>query len=72
MRCASTLAQLDAPLVERVDVPDRALREDGVLVEGDELAEHFRREPLGEDRVRRAVAFENPVRHEPIRRALRL
>lgn len=28
------LAQLDAPLVERVDVPDDALREDLVLVEG--------------------------------------
>ena len=32
------LAELDAPLVERVDVPDRALREDAVLVERDERA----------------------------------
>ncbi len=66
------LAQLDAPLVERVDVPDDALGEDAVLVERDELAERFRREPLGEDGVRRAVALEDPVRHEPIRRALGL
>ena len=36
------LAELDAPLVERVDVPDRALREDAVLVERDELAERAR------------------------------
>src|SRR4051812_28550666 len=27
------LAQLDAPLIERVDAPDRALGEDAVLVE---------------------------------------
>ena len=51
------LAQLDAPLVERVDVPDRALREHLVLVDRDELAERVRREPLGEDRVGRVVAL---------------
>ena len=66
------LAQFDAPLVERVDVPDHALGEDGVLVERDELAERLRREPLGEDRVRRAVALEDAVGHEPIRRAFGL
>ena len=43
-----------------------------VLVERDELAERFRREPVGEDRVRRAVALEDPVRHEPVRRAFGL
>ena len=37
------LTQLDAPLVERVKVPDHALREDRVFVEGDESAERFRR-----------------------------
>src|SRR5579863_2086491 len=45
------LAQLHAPLVERIDAPDRALREDAVLVERDQLAERGRREPLDEDRV---------------------
>ena len=35
-------AQLHAPLVEGVDVPDDALGEDAVLVEGDELAEGLR------------------------------
>ena len=35
-------AELDAPLVEAVDVPDRTLHEDRVLVEGDQLAEHGR------------------------------
>ena len=38
------LAELDAPLVERVDVPDRTLGEHLVLVERDELAERVRRE----------------------------
>jgi hypothetical protein len=42
--------QFDAPLVERVDVPDGALGEDAVLVEGDELAERCRLESLGEIR----------------------
>src|SRR5262245_44115319 len=32
------LAELDTPLVERVDAPDGALREDRVLVERDESA----------------------------------
>ena len=42
------LAQLDAPLVERVDAPDRALGEHLVLVQGDERAERRRRQPLGD------------------------
>src|SRR5439155_20577858 len=43
-----------------------------VLVKGDQLAENFRRQPIGENCVRRAVALETPVRYEPIRRALGL
>ena len=37
--CGEDLAEFHAPLVEAVDVPDGSLGEDGVLVEGDELAE---------------------------------
>src|SRR5881628_3914135 len=66
------LAKLHAPLVERVNLPDSALREHAVLVKGDQLAENFRREPIGEDSVRRAVALEDSVGYEPIRRALGL
>src|SRR5271166_1054127 len=66
------LAQLDAPLIERVDVPDGALREDTVLIKCDKLAERLRRELFGQDGVRRAVALEDPVRHEPVWRALGL
>ena len=65
-------AQLDAPLIEAVDVPDHALHEDRVLVERDQLAEHRRRQLLGENRVRRPIAGEHAMRHEPIRRAFGL
>src|SRR3954468_23609635 len=41
------LAELDAPLVERIDVPDHALHEDAVLVERDQCAEDVWRQPLG-------------------------
>src|SRR6266540_6302750 len=63
-------AQLNAPLVKRINVPDNALGEDAVLVESDELAKRFRCEPISEDRIRRAIAVEYAMRHEPIRRAL--
>ena len=41
MRLGQLLAQLHAPLVEAVDVPDDALDEDLVLVERDQRAEAF-------------------------------
>src|SRR6185437_878732 len=66
------LAQLHAPLVEGVDLPDRALGEDAVLVERHQLAERGRRQLLQQERIRRPVALEQPVRHEPIGRAFRL
>src|ERR1700728_3918570 len=65
-------AKLYAPLVERVDLPDGALREDGVFVESDELAKHLRRELQGENGVRRTIALEYTMRDEPVRRALGL
>ena len=56
------LAELDAPLIEGVDVPDGGLREDAVLVERDQLAERLRGEALREQRRARAVALEAAVR----------
>src|SRR5207245_8406261 len=42
------LAELDSPLIEGIDLPDRRLREDAVLLEGDERAEGERRQyPVG-------------------------
>ena len=40
-------AQFDAPLVERVDLPDRALSEDGMFVKRDQFAQRFWRQPFG-------------------------
>src|SRR6476660_8016070 len=59
-RDGQRLAQLDSPLIEGVDPPERALGEDAVLVESDESAERVRVEPLGEDRVGGAVALHHP------------
>ena len=64
------LAQFDAPLVERIDVPNYALRENAVLIERDEFAEDFRRQPVGQDDIGRTVALKNPMRHKRRRRAL--
>ena len=62
------LAQLHTPLVERVDAPDRALREGDVLVQGDQLTENSRRERGREDRRGRPVAREGPSGDEGTRR----
>src|SRR5215207_2239452 len=61
-RGGELLAELDAPLVERVDVPDRPLGEHLVLVGRNQLSERERRQPLGKDHVRRVVAGEAAVR----------
>ena len=50
------LAVFDTPLVERINVPDHSLRENGVFVKGNQLAETGWREPIGKDCVRRAVS----------------
>ena len=66
------LAKFHAPLIERINLPDGALGKNAVLVKGYQLAKDSRREPLGENRVRRAVAFEYTMGYEPIRRTLGL
>src|ERR1700754_4357877 len=63
-------AEFNSPLVERVNIPDDALCENGVFVKSNELAQRLRCEPLSKNRVRWPVAFEDPMRHEPIRCAL--
>src|ERR1700719_1259767 len=60
------LAQLNAPLVERIDVPDHALGEDGVFVQSHQFAQSFRRQLFSEDRVRWTIAFEYPMGDEPL------
>ena len=63
------LAELNTPLVERVDVPDGALGKCTVLVEGDELAERCGCQPRQQKRVGRTVALEGAVGHKPIGRS---
>src|SRR5947209_6001166 len=63
------LPQFDPPLVKRVEVPDRTLRENRMLVECNQLAEHFRSEALGKNHVRWPVAPEDAMWRQPCRRA---
>ena len=66
------LAQLDAPLIERIDLPDHPLREHAMFVEGNQFAEDCGRQLVRKDCVGRAVAFEDAMRDEPVRSAFRL
>src|SRR6266446_8475087 len=52
------LSKLDAPLVERVNVPDGALNKDFMLVERNQLAQRLRRQPRCKNGVRWTVALE--------------
>src|SRR5580693_2102614 len=58
------LAELDAPLIERIDVPDRRLDKHLVLIDRDEAAEHARVELRIEQRARGAAAGEGLMRRE--------
>ena len=62
------LPELDAPLIEGVDLPYGALYEHAVLVEGDERPEGRGCQMLRQDHARRATTLERPVGHEPVRR----
>ncbi len=57
------LAQFNAPLVERIDVPDGALHENFVLVERDEPAQRIRRQAFHQDNVGRAIPLEGTMWH---------
>src|SRR5665213_971925 len=65
------LAEFDAPLIEGIDVPDRALRKDAVLIERKQFTETFWGQPLGQDRRRGSVSLECAMRHQPFWRAFR-
>src|SRR5215510_2145163 len=63
------LAEFHAPLIERVNIENDSLCENRVFVKGNEFAESFGCELLGQNRIRWSVAFEDSMGHEPIRRA---
>ena len=64
------LAEFDAPLVKRVDIPHDALGENAVFVQCHERTEYLRGQPLRQDRIGRAIPFKDTVRHKPIGCAL--
>ncbi|VTR70981.1 conserved hypothetical protein [Desulfosarcina cetonica] len=64
------LAQFHAPLIEGIDVPDGALGEHAVLVERHQHSQGLRRQAFDQEGVAGAVALEDPVRREPVRRTL--
>ena len=58
------LAELDAPLVKGEDIPDDALDENLLFVEGHEDAEYAGGQFIGDQRIGRTVALEDHVRLE--------
>src|SRR5438876_9844332 len=58
------LAELNAPLIERIDAPDDALREHAVLVERDELTQGCRVELLEQHDGARTAPRVDLVRDE--------
>src|ERR1700684_831365 len=66
------LAQLNAPLIEGIDLPDGALGEYRVLIERDQLAQRFWCEFFRQEDVGRAVALKSAMGNHPLRRPLSL
>ena len=64
------LAELDTPLVKRVDVPDRALCKHAVFVKCDQCPENRWCELFGQQDVGGTVSLEGTVRYEPVGRTL--
>ena len=62
------LAEFDSPLVERVDIPNNALRENLVFVECDQDAESFRRQLVEKNRVGRAISSKDLMRDQRFQR----
>src|SRR5579859_774731 len=64
--------QLDAPLIERIDVPDGPLNEDLMFIERDQLAQRLWRQSLCQDSIGRVVALKGAMRYLEVWPAIRL
>src|SRR3984957_5112529 len=62
--------QLDAPLIERVDVPNYALSEYGMFVERYQFAQGFWSQAFRQEGIRRTIALEYAVGDQPLWRTL--
>src|SRR5690348_17326429 len=60
------LAQLYSPLIERIDVPDRALGENGVFIESNQLAQRRRGQLLHQNSVGGPVSLKCAMGNQPI------
>src|SRR6267143_1732205 len=65
-------AQFDAPLVERINVPDNALGKNAVFIKSNEFAQRFRCEEFSKKSVGWAVTFEQSMGNQAIRCAFSL
>ena len=65
------LAELHAPLIERVDAPHCALREHRMFIQRHQLPQHLGRQHLRQDHVGRPVPLEHLVRHQLLGHAFR-
>src|SRR5207248_3814756 len=63
------LTELNSPLIERINIPNRALRENRVFIKGNEPAKGGWSEPLGQNGVGRAISFKYAMRDQPFRGA---
>ena len=63
------LAEFNAPLVGRIDLPDRALNKHAVFVQRDKSAQGGGRQAFEQQRIGWSVACEQTVRNQPVRRA---
>ncbi len=55
--------EFDAPLIERVNIPDGALHEDFVFVERDQLAQRLRRQAIHQDGIGWVIALKGAMWH---------
>src|SRR5215469_9517708 len=60
-------AELHAPLVEGVNFPNGSLRKNIVFIESNQFPEHVGRQFVSQNHIRRPIAVENAMRHQPIR-----
>ena len=68
---SQSLTEFNAPLIEGVDVPDRALSENAVFIKRHQLAEHLRSEAISQDNIRRPITFKDTMRNQATGRAFR-
>ena len=60
-------AEFDAPLIERIDLPDCPLRKNTLLIKSDKGAEGVGCEALGKYRIGGTITLKTAMRAKPVR-----